>query len=82
MNSHPYTNAVPCLACSRPVRRSHIVTEVTVYLDAIPHAHGSYYYDDEGFGLILEDADGYVRGPKFRRHRCAPVRQPAVQVAT
>lgn len=59
-----------CLACQSPVRRSHILTEITVYLDALPHRKGTYYYENDT-GLVFEDQTGYVREDKYRRHRCS-----------
>lgn len=58
-----------CQACYRPVRRAHVVTAVTVMLDAAPRTKGTYYFDGPD-GLIIEDRDGIVRDPKFLRHRC------------
>lgn len=61
----------PCQACESPVRRSHVITAITVMVDAAPHAKGTYYYENDE-GLILEDRTGSVREYKYRRHRCHP----------
>lgn len=59
----------PCMRCEAPIRRSHIITEITIMVDAAPHVKGHYYFEDDD-GLILEDHSGYVREDKYRRHRC------------
>lgn len=69
-------SAEPCCACAAPIRRAHVITEVTVLLDAVPNRRGSYFFDGPA-GLVLEDPQGYVFGPKFRRHRCGEFAQDA-----
>ena len=63
------TKMEPCIRCLRPIRKSHIITEVTIFLDAVPNKKGSYYFETDD-GLILEDYVGTVQAQKYRRHRC------------
>ena len=59
--------AEQCSTCRRPIRRCRVLTEVTLYLDALPHHQGSYVFQGQGRAAVEDPHGG---GPKFRRHRC------------
>ena len=45
------------------------MTEVTLYLDAVPDRKGSYVFQGRD-RTAIEVPVGNLAGPKFRRHRC------------
>lgn len=61
--------AEECSTCRQPVRRCRVMTEVTLYLDAVPDRKGSYVFQGRD-RTAVEVPVGNLAGPKFRRHRC------------
>jgi hypothetical protein len=70
--------AEACMACGGPVRRGHVVTAVTIFVDALRRPDGEFVFEGPD-GLLLPDAHGFSDEPHFHRHRCVPVRRVEAQ---